>query len=253
MNLHDVAVRLWEERLAGLICAVLAIIAAILLTFQISLSPFSLRPKALGLGVAGTSVLIDGHSSSLGTLHGDSKRFDNLAADYAELMNSQPIIAPIAKAIGVAPDEVGVQVQVTSHVPLSQSQPLEPQVGTEILATRRHYFIVARVQAGTQIVQLYAQAPSGSKAVTMVQAAVASLDGFLRSSEHRAHTPRSERIVIRPLGHIYGRTLNTHVSEEAAVLIVVVGWVLAMIAVVTVRGQARRARPKRAMAQPTRV
>lgn len=253
MNLHAVAVRLWEERLAGLICAVLAAIAAILLTFQISLSPLSLRPKALQLGVAGTSVLVDGAASSLGTVHGDSKRFDNLAGDYAELMNSQPIIAPIARAIHVNPDEIGVQVQITNRVPLSQSQPLEPQVGTQILATRRHYYVVARVNSGTQIVQLYAQAPSGSKAITMVRAAVASLHSYVRAAERSAHVPRSDRIVIRPLGHIYGRTLNRHVSEEAAVLIVVVGWVLAMIAVITLRGQARRAVVKRPVAQPTQV
>ncbi len=253
MNLNAVAVRLWEERLAGLICAVLAIIAAILLTFQISLSPLSLRPKALQLGVAGTSVLVDGASSSLGTVHGDSKRFDTLAADYAELMNSQPLIAPIANAIHVNPDEVGVQVQITSRVPLSQSQPLEPQVGTEILATRRRYYLVARVQSGTQIIQFYAQAHSGATAVTMVHAAVSSLQSYVSAAEHSSHTSRSERVVIRPLGHVTGRTLNTHVSEEAAVLIVVVGWILAMIAVITLRGEARRARPRRSATQPAQV
>jgi hypothetical protein len=253
MNLHAVAVRLWEERLAGLICAVVAVIAAILICFHISTSPLGLKPKALQLGVAGTSVLIDGHNSSLGTVHGDSKRFDNLAADYAVLMNSQAVIGPIANAIHVSPNEVGVQVQITSRVPLSQSQPLEPQVGTEILATRRRYYVVARVQSGTQILQLYAQAPSGAKALTMVKAAVASLNSLVLTSARSAHTPRAQRIVIRPLGHYYGRTLNRHVSEEAAVLIVVVGWILAMIAVVTFRGQARLARPKRTVAQPTQV
>jgi len=253
MNLYAVAVRLWEERVAGLICAVLAVIAALLITFHFSLSPLSLRPRALQLGVAGTSVLVDGATSSLGTVHGDSKRFDNLAGDYAELMNSDPIIAPIARAIHKNPDEIGVQVQITSRVPLSQSQPLEPQVGTEILATRRHYYVVARVISGTQIVQLYAQAPSGRMAITMVRAAVASLQDYVRASERAAHVPRSDRIVIRPLGHIYGRTLNRHVSEEAAVLIVVLGWVLAMIAIITLRGQAWRASLKRTPAQPTRA
>ncbi len=187
-------------------------------------------------------------------MHGDSKRFDNLAGDYAELMNSQQIIAPIASAIHAAPDEIGVQVQITSRVPLSQSQPLEPQVGTEILATRRHYYVVARVQAGTQIVQLYAQAPSGNEG-GHDGAGRGGLAGrsFVRTSEHSAHAPRSQRVVIRPLGHVYRRTLNSHVSVEAAVLIVVVGWVLAMIAVITVRGQARCAAAKRAVAQPTQV
>jgi hypothetical protein len=253
MNLNAVAVRLWEERVAGLILAVLAVIAAILLTFQISLSPFSLRPKALQLGVAGTSVLIDGRNSSLGSVHGDSKRFDTLAADYAALMNSEPLIAPIARAIHANPNEVGVQVQITNRVPLSQSQPLEPQVGTEILATRRHYYLVARVQSGTQVVQLYGQAPSGAVAVTMVQAAVKSLRSYVHSADVSARAPRSERIVIRSLGHIYGRTLNRHVSQEAAVLIAVVGWVLAMNAVITIRGQARRAPLRRPVAQPTQV
>lgn len=239
MNLHAVAVRLWEERLAALIIGVLAVIAAILLTFQLSLSPLSLRPKALQMGTAGTSVLIDGAQSSLGSVHGDSKRFDNLAGDYAELMNSQTIIASIARAIHTAPDTIGVQVQITSRVPLSQSQPLEPQVGTEILATRRRYYLVSRVQAGTQVVQLYAQAPTGHNAVTLVQAAVASLQRYVLAADHSAHVARSDRVVIRPLGHIVGKTLNSHVSVEAALLIVVFAWTLAMIALLTYRSETR--------------
>jgi hypothetical protein len=126
-------------------------------------------------------------------------------------------------------------------------------VGTEILATRRHYYLVARVQSGTQIVQFYGQAPSGAVAAAMVQAAVKSLRSYVHNAEVSARVSHSDQIVIRPLGHIYGRTLNRHISEEAAVLIAVVGWVLAMIAVVTIRGQARRASLRRPVAQPTQV
>jgi hypothetical protein len=133
-----------------------------------------------------------------------------------------------------------VQVQITSQVPLSQQQPLEPQVGTEILATRRRYYLVARSDAGSQVIAFFAQAPTGRQAVLMVTTATRALRRLIAIEAHRAKVPRSQQPVIRAIGEVSGATLDSHVSEEAAVLIAILAWALAMTAFLTVKGQARR-------------
>lgn len=243
MDLHQVMRRLWEERLIALLLAVAAVVIAILFTFQISVSKPALRPRALQMGVAQTSVLVDVHRSTLASTQG-ARGLSSTTTTLTELMNSEPIIAPIARALGVAPDNVGVQVQVSQAVPLSQSQPLEPQVGTEILATRRHYYLVAHDISGGQVIGLYAQAPTGAIALKMVLAAEHALQHYVAAQARQGHVPVAQRIVVRQLGNVYGRTLDSHVSEEAAVLIAALLWILGMIAVLTVKNQARRARSR---------
>jgi hypothetical protein len=243
MNLHEVARRLWEERISALIVAVLAVVVAILITFHVSLSGPSLRPRALQLGVAQTSVLIDSHRSTIASTAG-SKGLAGVTINLAELMNSQVIIAPIARALGVAPDNIGVQVQVSQKIPLSQSQPLEPQVGTEILTTRRHYYLVVHDISGGQIIGLYAQAPTGRMALARVVAAEHSLTAYVAAATHSGRVGRPNQIVVRQLGNVYGRTLDPHVSEDAAVLIAVLAWILVMIALITLKNQARRERSR---------
>jgi hypothetical protein len=240
MTLYDVGRRLWQERLAAIVCAVLAIVVAILATFHISFAPPALKPRALQMGTAGTSLLIDSHHSSLGTVNSKSSRLVTLASDYTELANTEPIIAPVTRALGVGPAAVGVQVQVTSQVPLSQQQPLEPQVGTEILATRRRYYLVARNDAGSQTMAFFAQAPTGRQAILMVKTATNALRHLIATEARQAKVPARERVVVRTIGRISGGTLDSHVSEEAAVLIAVLAWALAMTAFLGIKDQARR-------------
>ena len=250
MNLNEVLQSIWRERVAALILAVVAIIVAILFTFRISFSPPSLHPRALQLSVARTSVLIDARHSTLGSDRADSHRYASLAATYTDLTNSEPIIAPVAKALGVLRQNVGVQTQVTQNVPLSQSQPLEPQVGTEILGTHHHYFLVARNDSGTQVVQYYGQAPTRAQAITIVRTAARALQSYVTRQIRAEHVAKANAIEVRQLGLISGGTLDKNVSLDAAILVAVVTWALGMIAVVTLRNQARRGRRRSAPAQP---
>jgi len=240
MNLYEVARRLWQERLLAILFAVLAVVIAILFTFRVSFSPPSLRPRALQLGTAGTSVLVDARQSTISDTRVNAKRLIRLTTSLTQLVDSSPITTPIAHALHVAPNNIGVQVQVTDNVPLMQSLPLEPQVGTEILATQRHYYLVARNDTGSQVIQLYAQAPTGRQAVTMVLTAVQALRRYVAAGAAQGHVRAADQVVIRPLGNVVGRTINPHVSEEAAVLIALLAWGLMMTATLTLKSQARR-------------
>jgi hypothetical protein len=250
MNLHEALLSIWRERLAAVVLAIVAIVVAILFTFRISFSPPSLHPRALQLSVARTSVLIDARHSTLGSARANSHRYASLASTYTDLSNSEPIINPIAHALGVAPENIGVQTQVTQHVPLSQSQPLEPQVGTQILGTHHHYFLVARNDSGTQIVQFYGQAPTRAQALTIVRTAALALQDYVNHQIRVQHVAKSNRIEVRQLGLTYGGTLDKNVSLNAAILVAVIVWALGMIAVITLRNQARRARRRSEAEEP---
>jgi hypothetical protein len=247
MNLYEVWRRLCEEWIAALVAAALAVVVAVLLTYHVSFSPVSLRGRALQMGVAQSSVLVDARRSTIASTQG-AAGLGAITNTLAQLVNSEPIIAPIARALGVAPDSIGVQVQVSQQVPLSQSQPLEPQVGTEILATRHRYYLVAHDTSGGQVIGLYAQAPNGRLAVRMVEAAQRSLRDYVAAAARSNRPSGTSQIVIRPLGNVYGRVLDSHVSEDAAVLIAVLAWVLAMTGWLTLRNQALRARTQSAAA-----
>lgn len=242
MNLYEIAQRIWRSKLIALGCAVLSLAVALLVGFSISLSPLSIRPRALQLGVAGVQVLVDSPRSSLAQINAPSQGLARVATTYTELMNSPRVIDPIAHAIGVAPQNIGVQEQLTQLVPLSQSQPLEPQVGTQILATRKHYFLDARNDTGSQVISIFTQAPTGALAVKMAAAAANALRVYAASRVRGGRVPADESVVLRELGGPYGRTLNRSASLQFAIIVGILVWILAMIAILTLQTQAWAAR-----------
>lgn len=244
MNLYALLQRIWRNKRIAAGCAALSIVVALIVGFRISLSPPSISPRALQLGVASVQVLVDSRETGLSELSsGADNQLATLASTYTELMNSPRILDPVARAIGVAPQNIGVQEQITQLVPLAQGQPLEPQVGTEILSTRQHYYIDARNDSGSQVVSIFTQAPSGAIAVKMAAAAARALIRYAAVDAHTTHPPPlSRQVVLRQVGGPYGRTLNRSAALQAAILVGVVLWVVLMIASLTLQSQARRAR-----------
>jgi hypothetical protein len=247
MNGYDLARRILQEWVLALVCAVLAIVVAVVATYQISLSPFALHPKALQVGVSGASVLVDTENSQIGSARPATARIGNLGAAFTDLVNTEPVIGPVARALHVPPSEVGVQTQITEQVPLSQRLPLEPQVGTELLASHHHYSIVARNDSGTPLVQLFTQAPTGAQARLMALTAAHALARFADSRAQEGHVPRGERVDLRVIGTVGSGTLSRGVSRDAAILIAMGVWLLAFIGGCTVKASARRSRQRRAL------
>lgn len=242
MNLYLLGLTLWRARLAVVLCSVLAAAVGIVVAFHVSFSPPSLRPKSLQLGVAGAQLLVDTQRSTVGAVHPPASSLAKLAGTYSELMSAPAVIDPVARSLGVAPRRIGIQEQLTQQLQVAQSQPKEPQVGVEIAATQQNYYLLARNDSGSQVIQLFTQAPTGAQALRMVKAAVMGLRAYLRGSQDHGHISLRRRVVLRTLGPAFGQTIDRAASTEAAVLIGLFTWVFSITAVLTLRSQARRVR-----------
>jgi hypothetical protein len=247
MNGYDIARRVVQEWILALLCLLLAVVVALVATYQISLSPFSLHPKALQMGVSNESVLVDTRDSQIGSARPAAARVGNLGTTFTDLVNTQPVIGPVARALHVKPSEVGVQTQITAQTPLSQRLPLEPQVGTEILATQHHYYIVARNDSGTPLIQLFTQAPTAAQARLMATTAAQALARFADNRAQQGHIAKVGRVDLRVIGTVGSGTLARGVSRDAAILIAIGVWLLAFIGGCTVKASARRSRERRAL------
>jgi hypothetical protein len=250
MNLYSVSVTVWKEKVTLLACAVVAAAIAIVSTFHISFSPVSVQPRRFQMGVASYTLLVNSRRSALADAHASTSRLAGLTSQYTELINSPVVIDRVARAIGTEPSRIGVQLQISQRISPSQSEPLEPQVGEEILATRRHYYLLAHDISGNQTIELFAQAPTGRIATAMVTGAARGLSDLVDHFARQGHVPRGQRIIIQPLGQPSGRVLDTGVSKDAAILIGIASWMACFVAALTFKASRRRTRAGTVTSEP---
>jgi hypothetical protein len=202
------------------------------LTFQISRA--GLHERALSFGVAETQVLVNTRDSPLVDSTVLTLDIDQLASDYAEIVNSPRVLDPVAASVHIKRSQISASTQLVQDVPLQQSDALEAQRGVQIIDSGRHYSLLARVDQQTFVVQLFAQAPTAAKAVVMANTAAGALISYAKHLVRSERIPRSRQVVLSRVGRAFGGTVDHGLAAEAAVLFTVLFFLLGMTAVLTV-------------------
>lgn len=213
-----------KRQLVGL--AVISAAAAILLTYQISISPLSLRAKLLQFGAASTEVFIDSERSTLADAFIDQAQLSRRASILAEWLASPVGVDAIAQTMKVTPPKLSVTVQDEVTLPKSITNTQGPQRAYQLLQEQDQYAVLLRVDAATPIVQVYTQAQSGTSAIRLANAAVAVMTAATSRAATASGVPPARRIVLRSTGGARGGTVNPGAGAGAPVAIGVLIWCL---------------------------
>lgn len=208
--------------------ALVAVLAGLMSTYDISPLPPKLTIRATSSGTASGRVLLSARKEPAFGL--ETKVAGTLSARaklLADLMATEESRARIAREAGVATDELAI-LGPSSGAP-ALSLPLAVQATEAAALARAPYLLKADVDGPVAIISLRSSAPDSTVAARIVDAAAASLDDLI--SSRSARTPA---LLVERLGPPVEHTIVVAHSPALAAIVTFVLFVLWCAAIVLV-------------------
>jgi hypothetical protein len=202
--------------------ALIAVAAAILITYRPSFSPFRVTPRVTSFGVAQSQLLVDARQSPLADIGTLGLEIQQLTPNFAQLVSSEQVLGPVARSVGARPDDIGTTVQLVNNVSLGNSDQQGAQASNQILSDARRFAILVRVDPQSFVLQIFTQAPTAAQAVKMATVTSSALRGYLTRLVAREHVRRQRQILLRQLGKPTGGVVDRSITTEATVLLAAV-------------------------------
>jgi hypothetical protein len=210
MAFVDTIRQLWQRKALVALVLALAVLAAILTAYRISVSPFGLHNRTLQVAAASSQILIDSPNSTL--VDGASAETFNALATrakiYGQYLSSLEARRKIAKLVGVPPETIssaGPFSPETGRVNY-ESQPAGERA-SELLKEGAVYRLVFTAQEGVPILSVSSQAPTTDRAIALASASFQTLTDYVDNLE-AASKPVSRGVTVRELGAPQGGTLG---------------------------------------------
>jgi hypothetical protein len=212
--------KLWGLRLWVVGAAVVAVLGSVALTQKVSLAPPSLQTnQGIEFGAATSSLLVDSAEPAVGDLNKPLDPLIARASLVALLIRSEAVQTRISKAIGVPKGTVATTVSIPN--PMNPNQPPNLSAGAQasgLITQGAGYQILASPEPEVPIVDIYTQAPDGSKAVALAQATTAAVSNYLGVIQKKGAVPKLSRVKLSDLGSASGGNVNSGAGLSVTVL-----------------------------------
>src|SRR3954454_3158518 len=242
MAFVDTIRQLWQRK--GLVALVLslAVFAAILTAYQVSISPPGLHKRTLQVSAASSQILVDSPKSTL-VSGGSTDTFDALATRakiYGQYLSSLEARRQIAKKVGVPPGTIATAGPYSPETgqAVYESQPAGERAN-ELLKEGAVNRLVFTAQEGVPILSVSSQAPTTERAVALANASFQVLSDYVASLEAE-DKPVSDGVTLRELGTPQGGTLGSSNGMILMALAFLATFGLGCAAILIVPGFARR-------------
>ncbi|HEX4308138.1 MAG TPA: hypothetical protein VHZ54_19030 [Solirubrobacterales bacterium] len=230
---------LWRRRRLVALGGVVALIAAILSVYTVSIFPPSLTSRTNVFATASSQILVDTPDSSFADLSYELEPLETRAAVFARFLANPAAMELVSQQSGIPAYDIEAQGPYEQNLPLNQQQPTAEQRSTQIIGEGALYRLRLENNPDLPIISVFAQAPTEKQAKALAAAAPAALRVYVKRLQEQQHTPKRDRVEIRPLGHATGGVVNAGANREIALLVffvVFVGWCLLMIPANTIIG-----------------
>ncbi|MDX6601868.1 MAG: hypothetical protein QOF13_1070 [Solirubrobacterales bacterium] len=242
MAFVDTIRQLWQRKALVALVLALAVFAAILTAYRVSVSPVGLHKRTLQVAAASSQILIDSPNSTL--VDGASAETFNALATrakiYGQYLSSLEARRQIAKQVGVAPETIstaGPFSPETGRVSY-EAQPAGERA-SELLKEGAVYRLVFTAQESVPILSVSSQAPTTDRAIALASASFHTLTDYVDRLEAESK-PVSRGVTVRELGAPQGGTLGDSNGLILMVLAFLAVAGLGCAAILIVPGFARR-------------
>lgn len=210
---------LWKRRRLVALGAVIAAILATLSVATVSIFPPGLTSRTNVFATASSQILVDTPDSSLGDLSYELEPLEARAGVFARFLADPAATDLIAQKSGVPAGEIEAQGPYEQNLPLNEQEPTAAKRSTQIIGNGALYRLRFENNPDLPIISVFAQAPTVKEALALAEAAPAALRVYVERLQERQHTPRKNRVEIRPLGHATGGVVNAGANTEIAILV----------------------------------
>jgi uncharacterized protein YneF (UPF0154 family) len=182
---------LWKHKVLVILAVIIALAAAVLAVYQVSVSPPSVSKNGTVEARGSSEILIDSARSPIAGSKRDISGLISRAGVFARLMGGGDVVAQIAEDAGVSPKEV----DVAGPSPLPGEAP-----GISEAAETLPYGLSFTEVPELPIVSVTTRAPTVREAAALAAAAPEALRGVITSVQKQQETPATERVEVRVLG-----------------------------------------------------
>ena len=249
MDLTHALRELWRLRLGVIAVVWVAVVVALCVSFNVSLSPPSLESKSYEFGAASTVVMVDGKRSPVVDIRQQFEPLATRAAVYARLMTSAPVREYIAREIGLPGAAIVAEGPPSPNVTRAEREPLAGERSNALLGENVGYRLSFRSEDELPILNIAAQAPTAADAVKLADAAVVGLTKYVARVQRRSDVKPGARVRLSQLGAPQGGIVNSGVNKTVPVLAfgatLIIGLALLLAAANVVRNWRASAVPSR--------
>lgn len=167
--------QLWRLRLLVGLGVLLAAALAIVLTFNVSLSPFSVKRQQTVFGAAQTTIYLDTARSAIATSSNDVSKLTARAQVIGRVIDSGEVKGRIARSMSIVPNRVTVVGPFPDVAGQQTTQPAAQERANEILSQQGPFSIFVDTDPVAPTIALFVQANDGSEAVKLADATVRAL------------------------------------------------------------------------------
>jgi hypothetical protein len=213
---------LWRRRRLVALGAVVALAAAIVSVYSVSLFPPSLTSRTNVFATASSQILVDTPDSSFADLSYELEPLETRAGVFARFLANPAALGLISQQTGIPAASIEAQGPYEENLPLNEQQPTAEERSTQIIGEGALYRLRFENNPDLPIISVFAQAPTEKEAKALAAAAPAALRVYVERLQENQHTPRRDRVEIRPLGHAVGGVVNGGANREIAILVFLV-------------------------------
>jgi O-antigen ligase len=231
-----------RRRLLAFACvsAVVALLAVIASLCRVSLLPPKITMRELQVGAAVTHILVDLPREE--SAHVSANDFDTMtrrASLVGHVLASPPVLDRIASRIGVDAKELTAETEITEGVPLALTEPNNERRANEILVSHDPYRLDIQAQPTLPILDIYAQAPTATKAKRFADAVAGAGNDYIRVLANRDGLPVANGVRLKQLGSASSGQIDPTAPMKISVLtfVVVFGVCFGILVLI---GEARR-------------
>jgi O-antigen ligase len=213
------------------ILVTVAAIVAVFVGYRISLAPPALHARNQQLGSAHAQVLVDTSNSVIADIEQltqyQSDLGAQLAINYALYLQGYGPTAALGRSLGLGEHSVAASGPFTLLLGRSNTAQKPPKLPDPRLVDRS-YRLLLDVDGSHPLLDIYAQAPTQSAAVKLVDEARGLLERHVATQKASYPPPSTSAAVLRPLGPTVGGTVGVGARWQlmgfAFVLVMLLGW-----------------------------
>ncbi|WP_157260750.1 hypothetical protein [Patulibacter minatonensis] len=275
MELVAILQRLWKYRILTALVLLVAVLAAVVSSYDIGSSGLTKRASTSRFGAAQGQFYVDTRRPSLITAEAQQPDLIARSKTVASFIGAGRVRSALARIVGVPVAQIQVEGPLPDQ-PGSSAQPVAQQRANQLVGEGSPYKIFVDTDPSSPTVTLFVQAPDGARASRLASAVPAALKDYLdqltrdalpaeKNRFDRAQVPTNSkqalalqkanfarklddtlagRTVIRTVGAPVGGNVTTQSSQAIGGLVfivVLVGGVLIVLLIGAVRDRRRAA------------
>lgn len=218
---ESIASLLWRHRLWVAPGLVAAVVAVVLSSYTVSLSPPSLKRDSAEFAAASTQVLVDfPERSSILDLESTLDPLVDRASVYSRLAPSPTVLDLIARKAGIDATLIDARGPYKPGSPRLEREPSAERRASQLRAEREQYRLRfdSESEQNIPIVNIYAQAPTVAEAGRLANSAAEGMQEYVSRIQREEGLSPEETIRLRPLGRATGGVVNPGVDRQIAAL-----------------------------------